>query len=111
MAKKKILDMALKMPFFEPICLGAKKWEYRSMTDYWAEKLLDIDKYGGKNVYEVIDGLMHGTLEVIPRDWTHILFHQSGGTRTLLVEMGEIKVYKGHRSFCIALGNVVEQNY
>lgn len=111
MAKKQILDMSLKSVFFEPICLGVKKVEYREMTDYWAGKLLDLEKYGGKNVFEVIDGLMHGTLDVIPRGWTHILFHQSGGSRTLLVEMGDIKTYKGHRAFCISLGKVIEQKW
>jgi len=108
---KKILDMALKSVYFEPICLGVKKVEYREATDYWANKLLDMEKYGGKNVFDVLDGLLHGTLDVIPRDWTHILFHQSGGKRTLLVKIGEIKFYKGHRAFCIKLGNVIEQKF
>ena len=100
--------MSLKEVFLEPIHLGVKTTEYRDMTPYWADKLLNIAAYG-MPVEEVIDGLMHGDLEVKPKGWTHIRFHQSGGNRTLLVEMGEIKTYPGRHTFCISLGKLVKE--
>lgn len=106
----KILDMALKEVYLEPIHNGSKVVEYRDMTTYWTEKLLDMEAYG-KPVDEVIDGLMHGELEVKPRGWTHIRFHQSGGTRTLLVEINDIKTYVGRHTFCIGLGKVINNEY
>lgn len=107
----KILDAALKRVYLEPIHNGSKKVEYREATTYWADKLLDIESYGGKSTEEVIDGLLHGDLKVKQRDWTHILFHESGGSRTLLVEMGQVHFYVGHRAFCIDLGKVIENKY
>ena len=101
--------MALKSVFFEPVRNGAKKTEFRDFTDYWCNKLLDVESYH-MSTDDIINGLLDGTLEIKPRGWTHILFHESGHNRTVLVEMGEIRTYPGHRAFCIDLGDVIEDN-
>lgn len=105
----KILDMALKPVYLEATRTGAKKVEFRTSTDYWVKKLVDIESYGGLSVREVFNGLHDGELELKPRDWTHILFHESGSNVTLLVELKSIKFYRGHHGFCIHLGEVVKQ--
>lgn len=107
---KKVLDMALKEVFLEPIHNGTKRIEYRDMTPYWVDKLLDTESYG-KPTEEIIDGIMHGDLELKPRGWTHIRFHQSNGSRVLLVELKDIKTYIGRHTFCLYLGNVIENKY
>ena len=97
----KIIDMALKPVYLEPTRTGTKRVEYRDLTEYWTQKLVDIESYGGLDVRDVMDGLHDGTLELKPRDWTHILFHESGTGRTLLVKIRYIKVYRGHHNFHI----------
>lgn len=101
--------MALKPVFFEPVRNGSKRVEYRDFTQYWCEKLLDVESYH-MSTEDIINGLIDGSLELRQRNYTHILFHESGHTRTVLVEMGRVRTYPGHRAFCIDLGDVVEDN-
>lgn len=102
------LDMSLKSVYMEPTRMGVKKLEQRTATLYWTKKLVDIESYGGLSVREVRDGLHDGELEFKPRDWTHILFHESGSNVTLLVEIEKIKFYRGHHGFFIHLGKVIK---
>lgn len=106
--KSRYLDMSLKKVYLEPTRMGRKKLEQRTATEYWTKKLVDIESYGGLSVREVLDGLHDGELELKPRDWTHILFHESGSNVTLLVEIKSIRFYRGHHGFFIHLGEVVK---
>lgn len=107
----KTLDMSLKRVYLEPTRQGVKKVEHRDMTLYWTEKLVDIESYGGKSVDEIRCGLIDGTLEFKPRNWSRILFHESGSQNTLLVEVKSINHYVGHRNFHIELGEVLQVGY
>lgn len=102
---KKVIDMALKAVYLEPTRMGVKTVEYRNCTEYWTKKLVDTESYGGLSVREVMDGLHDGTIDLHPRDWTHILFHESGTGVTLEVAIRYIKFYKGHHCFCIGITN------
>lgn len=105
---RKILDAALKEVYMIPTRQGVKKHELRTATEYWVNKLVDVESYGGKSALQIRAGLVDGTLELKPRDWTHILFHQSGSSETLLVEIKEIVFIKYHFGFIIKLGEIIE---
>lgn len=102
-------DMALKGVYLEPMRRGVKKIEYRDLTDYYVNKLVDVDSYNGKSVREIMDGLHDGTLELKPKDITHIMFHESKTGVMLKAEVRYIKVFKGHHCFCIGIGKVEPQ--
>ena len=98
----RIINMALKTPWYNAIERGAKKTEYREMKDYWITKLLDTERYKGKNTEEIRSGITSGAMEVYPADWTHVRFHNQG--RQMEFEILSINVYRGHEIFAIKLG-------
>lgn len=102
----RILDAALKSIWYDAILKGTKKTEYRDMTEYWINKLLDTSKYEGKTIDDIKDGLSKGTLKLYPRGWTHVRFHCK--ERTMVWTIEEIKTYDTHTTFAIKLGKRVE---
>ena len=104
----KTLDLALKPIFFRAIRIGAKKSEYRAFTEYWGEKLIDVESYGGKELRDVMEGVYCGELEFKPRQYNRLLFHESGTQRTMMVECLGIKYFRGHLGFAIQLGNIIK---
>ncbi len=100
----KVLYATLYRQWFDQIARGAKKIEYRQMSDYWVKKLVDVEKYAGKDVTEIKNGIVSGKLQPHWRGWTHIRF--KCGSSYLLCEIKGIGVYRGHEMFCIKLGKV-----
>lgn len=105
---EKVLNMALKPVFMRAIRNGSKKWEYRDYSTYWGEKLIDVESYGGKDIMDIMDGIYSGELEFKPREYTHILFHESGTQKTLKVECLGTRYYRGHLGFAIQLGEIIK---
>lgn len=98
-------DMALKGVYLEPMRRGVKTIEYRDLTEYYVNKLVDVASYN-KPIREIMDGLHDGTLELKTKDITHIMFHESKTGVRLKAEVRYIKVFKGHHCFCIGIGKV-----
>lgn len=103
------LDLALKPVFMRAIRNGSKKVEYRDATEYYLNKLVDVESYGGKSAADILDGLRNGELELHPRKIDYLLFHESGTQRTLMVECLGITYPIGHMVFCIQLGKIKEK--
>lgn len=101
----KAINMSIKKVYLDAIRSGAKKTEYRDMSDYWIGKLLDLSKYN-KPAEEVREGLYKGTLEIYPKGWTHIHFWCD--KEQLIVEIKDIKTYPNHKTFAISLGKITK---
>lgn len=102
MNSRKTLNCAIKKQYLDMILQGAKKTEYRDMSDYWCGKIIDMGQYPGKTLQEVIDMLKMGKVELKAKPYTHITFHCNGQHETY--EIKDIKTYRGHSLFAIRLG-------
>lgn len=100
----KIIYATLYRQYFDQVARGTKKTEYREMSDYWINRLIDISKYNTSDISAIKNGLVQGSLQPYWRDWTHIRF--KCGNSYLLCEVKGINIYRGHDIFCIKLGKV-----
>lgn len=100
----KTIYATLYQQYFDQVARGTKKTEYRTMSDYWIRRLVDVDKYSTNNLSEIKNGIVSGKLPQHYKDWTHIRF--KCGNSYLLCEIKGINVYRGHDIFCIKLGKV-----
>lgn len=104
----KVLNAALKRVWFEAVRVGAKKIEYRDMTEYWMRKLVDLKAYPSDlTETNIKDGIVSGDLPLHPIKYDVICFHCQGDEVTLKWE--GLDVYTGHRWFCIKLGDKVSE--
>lgn len=84
------------------IVSGAKKTEYRDMSEYWVNKILDMSKYNGKTAQEVISDLYAGKVKLYTKPYTTIVFHCDKQVERYRIR--EINTYRGHKMFAIQLG-------
>lgn len=98
----KTLYATLYRQYFDQVARKTKKTEYREMSDYWINRLVEVEKYGTKDLAAIRNGLVQGTFKPHWRDWTHIRF--KCGNSYLLCEIKGINIYRGHDVFCIKLG-------
>ena len=94
--KKQYLDMILR---------GAKKTEYRDMSEYWTRKLVDTESYKGKDVNDIIQELQSGELKLNKRPITQITFWCN--EQNVIYKVLDIIVYKGHKIYAIKLGDKI----
>lgn len=92
--KRQYLDMILK---------GVKTTEYREMTEYWTDKLVDIDRYKGKTPHDVTEMLKLGEIPLHPKPVRQITFYCDKKKSAIYKVLG-IKVYQGHKLYAIRLG-------
>ena len=100
------VNASIKRVYLDMILKGAKTTEYRDMSVYWTDKLVDVPSYGGLTTQEVISGLQAGELELKAKPIDTITFWCEG-TRTRYAVLS-INVYKGHKLFAIKLGKQVK---
>lgn len=97
----KNINMALKSVYFDSINRGTKTTEYRDMTDYYIDKLVDKSHYEGMSNEEIKQHLIKGgRLYWVKYDT--ITFHNNG--RVLKMRINDIAVYEHHNTFAIKLG-------
>ena len=99
------VNASIKKQYLDMILRGSKTTEYRDMSPYWTQKLVDVGRYTGKDVQEVIDGLQQGKLTLHTRDIDSITFW-CNGQRVKYQVLG-INVYQGHKLFAIRLGKAL----
>ena len=106
--EKHNLNLSVYERYFNAIENQSKDTEYRNITDYWTSKLVDLSAYPGKDVDEVMDGLMSGKLEIKPIKYDTLTFYTTkGGKRVhLVIEWKDTVVHAGHKFFAIRLGNL-----
>ncbi|MCR5697756.1 MAG: hypothetical protein K6G73_12355 [Marinilabiliaceae bacterium] len=100
----KILDLSVKEPFFDSIVRGAKKIEYREMSEYWIKKLVDTDKYKTKDI-EQLRMAIYSDIEPKFIHYDNIRFHC--GERQITCKLKDIRTYPHHRCFAIHIGTVL----
>lgn len=101
------INASIKKQYLEQIIKGAKTTEYREMTEYWTQKLVDVESYKGKDVAEIIEGLQTGKLELHPRPIKQMTFYCER-KKGAIYKVTDIRAYKGHKLFAIGLGKRVE---
>lgn len=102
----KNINASLKTVYYESINRGTKRVEYREMSQYWIERLVDMSKYPGKTWEEVRDILRKGgTLHA--QKYDTITFFNNGRHMTMKVEGIDIRDH--HTSFGIRLGKRVNE--
>ena len=97
--KKQYLDMKLN---------GAKTTEYRDMSTYWTERIVETSRYKGKTTQEIIDGLQQGSLALYTKPISQITFMCNKQRATYQV-LG-ISVYQGYKFYAIRLGKQLSTN-
>lgn len=95
------INLSLKTVYFDAINRGVKTTEYRDMTTYYIEKLVDRAKYNGKTDEEIIEELRNGT-KLFPLPIDSVTFFNNG--RVLKKEVKGIEVQPHHTTFAIKLG-------
>lgn len=95
------INLSLKTIYFDAINRGVKTTEYRDMTTYYIEKLVDRTKYNGKTDEEIIEKLRNGA-KLYPLPIDSITFFNNG--RVLKKEVKGIEVQPHHTTFAIKLG-------
>lgn len=104
---------------------GIKTEEYREITPYWCNRLLENTPLGTQyweRVLEVFEKERGAFVKFISwaynaRHYTHVRFHDGYTSTTLLYEIKDITVGKGnpnwgapeHETFIIKLGKQVKQ--
>lgn len=84
MAKKKVLNCAVKPIYYNQIKKGTKRNEYRDLSDYWISKMLaaeDVNKAResmGEKGLKAFAMKKAGTNALRWTPYTHINFHCSG---------------------------------
>lgn len=119
----KILDLVLKHKYYKMYEDGIKPEEYREITPYWCNRLLEETPSGTRyweSVLEIerergdFDKFMNRAYNA--RYYTHVRFHDGYTSTSLLYEIKEITVGKGnpdwgapdHETFIIKLGNRIK---
>ena len=97
----KALHCAIKQQYLDLIQTGTKNLEYRDMSPYWMERLVEIP--AGKDISQHRADIISGKVEPKFKKYTHIVFHCAGTVVT--VPIVDIRTYRGHRLFAIALDN------
>lgn len=101
------LDVSILEVNLNPIVKGAKTTEYRTMSDYWMRKLVDVSKYGdGLDIVELRMAIAKDT-DVPYRPYKVIRFHC--GDRTFEKRIKEIRAYPCHEWFAIKLAPMETQ--
>lgn len=103
-----ILNCSIKQQYLDMIVKGAKKVEYREMSDYWVKKICDMSAYGEKyqnDLQELKQDLEKGVVELKTKDYDRIRFWCAG--QVLTYEITRIEIYDGHKFFAIGLGKQV----
>lgn len=95
------INLSLKSVYFDAINRGVKTTEYRDMTTYYIEKLVDKTKYKGKTNEEIIEELRKGA-KLYPLPIRTVTFFNNG--RILTKEVKGIEVQPHHTVFAIKLG-------
>lgn len=101
------INASIKKQYLEQIIKGTKTTEYREMTEYWTQKLVDVESYKGKDVAEIIEGLQTGKLELHPLPIKQMTFYCER-KKSAIYKVTDIRAYKGHKLFAIGLGKRVE---
>lgn len=99
------INLSIKTPYFDSINRGVKTTEYRDMTTYYVDKLLDKTKYGGMSNEEIIEYLHKGG-KVHTLDIDKVRFFNN--QRVLTMRVLGIETYNHHSTFAIKLGKRVE---
>lgn len=101
---RKNLDCRVYAVYFDAINKGTKKTEYRDMSDYWIDRLVDKTHYPNKSNEEIKEALRKGA-KLYWVKYDTITFHNN--MRTLTMEIEDIVVYDRHTTFAIKLGKRV----
>lgn len=99
------INLSLKTIYFDAINRGVKTTEYRDMTAYYVEKLVDKTKYKGKTNEEIIEELRKGA-KLHPLPIESVTFFNNG--RVLRKEVKGIEVQPHHTTFAIKLGKRID---
>lgn len=102
---KSNLNVAIKEVYLNQILKGAKTTEYRDMSDYWIEKLVDKAFYPGMDNSEIRESLTSGQRPLKWNKYKTITFHC--GPKTAVYRIEDIKVYDHHTTFAIKLGTKI----
>ena len=97
----KALHCAIKRKYLDLIQAGTKNVEYRDMSPYWVERLVEVP--AGKDINQYRADIISGKVEPKFKKYTHIVFHCEGDTVTIPID--GIKTYRGHHIFAISLDN------
>ena len=102
---QQVLDVAIMRQFLDQIVKGTKNTEYRTMSDYWMRRLVDVSKYGeGLDEVELREAITKDK-NIKYQSFTAICFHC--GQRKLTKKIKEIRVYPCHNWFAIKLGDII----
>ncbi|MBR1809568.1 MAG: ASCH domain-containing protein [Paludibacteraceae bacterium] len=102
----KALHCAIKREYLDLIQAGTKNVEYRDMSPYWVQRLVEIPANG--DIEQCRSDIISGKVEPNFKKYTHIVFHCNGTTVTMPI-LG-IKTYRGHHLFVISLDNRQKEN-
>lgn len=108
--KERTLNVRIKEVYLKEILKGVKKIEYRDgSNDYYINKLVQLDhpkyaKYGG-DPGKVRDAIVDGDVEMYPQHYDTITFWCND--KVAKVRIKEIKMYKGHTTIAIHLGEIL----
>ena len=100
----KVLHCSIKEQFLNAIIRGAKRTEYRDMSEYWIKRLVDTSKYNTTDIEKLCIAICS---DPSPK-WLHydqIRFHCAN--RTASYQIKKIVCYKHYRCFAIHLGEKV----
>lgn len=101
------INASIKKQYLDMILCGAKTTEYREMTAYWTNKLVDTGKYDGKSAEEIADLLQCGEQPLYPKPIQRITFY-CDRRPCATYEVQGISAYRGHSLFAIRLGNRID---
>lgn len=100
------LDVSILKENLDQIVKGAKTTEYREMTPYWMERLVDTSKYGARDE-ESLRNLIAGDPDAPYRNFGVIRFHC--GERSVSCEVRNIRAFPCHSFFAIRLGKIIDE--
>lgn len=102
---QQILNVAIMQQFLDQIIKGTKTTEYRTMSDYWMRRLVDVSKYGeGLDEVELREAITKDK-NIKYQPFSSIRFHC--GQRRLTKKIKEIRAYPCHNWFAIKLGDTI----
>jgi len=102
-----LLNVRIYKQYFDAILKGVKTTEYRTMSDYWMRKLVDVSKYGKDITTEQdLRTAIQDDAKPTFRDYDRIRFFC--GKQTATYKIVCIRVYPHHDWFAIKLGERLE---
>ena len=115
------LHLNLKRKWFEMILSGEKKEEYRSITQYWADRLVLMVRISSTINYDRCDRLVAGDYEKVFWEEFDTITFSNGYAKDrdqFVIELKGIEIKEGNpawgaeqgtKYFCLQLGNILSK--